>query len=424
MPAPALTFHLVTGVFYLELLTCHRLASWLAVRRFLKMLARLSPYRMKPKRVVSGGGGSAGFTEEPGFTVEGTMSHGSALTITRSSGTWATRAYGNSPWLYDIGSAQYHAGSVLDALSAVGDGELVPVTISGAPWDSYSQEAHRIRATTSRTAPNARTTKWLYSTTGAADMKCELFEPVWPSGWGTQNNQRIYLSYWIKNKFAYRSWGGDYIGKFVRFNDTNGLGVGTTQYTPDSISHATSTMFDAGPYPVDDTWQRNELYVDLDADAADGYHRYRYKRQVESTGTSHGPHEIRRDDNFLYTENLTNGNTPLEHTDWINVIISKAGFDGQGGAVHAGQEIDIANFYVDTEWERFEISDSSTWDIGPCAYGAPSTGTPREVQGRWSRDSDTVCTVYINQGQFASLSGKYLWYVSGLKTATLIGQFD
>jgi len=103
---------------------------------------------------------------------------------------------------------------------------------------------------------------------------------------------------------------------------------------------------------------------------------------------------------------------------------SSLGYDGQSGDVHGGQEHDIANVYVDTEWQRFEISDSPTWDIGPNQYGSNTTGIAREVQGRWRRVSDTMVELHLNHGQFASLAGKYLWYVDSFTTATLIGRFE
>ncbi|MBL8953446.1 MAG: hypothetical protein JNK82_21910, partial [Myxococcaceae bacterium] len=169
-------------------------------------------------------------------------------------------------------------------------------------------------------------------------------------------------------------------------------------------------------------WFRNELYVDLDADAIDGYSRYRYVRQTDTTGTTKGPHEFRRDDNFLYTLN-PGGNVPFTEA-WSNVTVGSIGFDGNSGVTaQLGQEHDIANIYVDTEWERFELSESPTWDIGPCPYGVVTTGTAREVQGRWRRVSATQAEVHLNQGQFTSLAGKYLWYVDGLKTATRVGAF-
>lgn len=377
---------------------------------------------------ASGGGGSSGFTEESGFTVTAaSFEHGEAMTITRSSGSWATRTHSTTPWLYDQGDKAWQAGVERTPMAAITDASLVPVTgNTGQPWGAYGSASHRIRlahSSGSRTPPNARTSRWWYSTTGASDMKTELIYPLWPHG-GAQNNQRLYLSWWLRMKNAYAG-GGAFQGKYMRFQDTNGAGVGSHQFNPDSIN-ANTTMWDATPGSAgqSNVWMRLEFFADLTNNVLDCYSRYRYYRGSNSSlggnfefrsGTAYNA--VSNRGGYLYTNNPSN--VPFSNS-WINLWFGHIGYDGQSGAVHAGQEHDVANAYVDTEWERFEISDSATWSLAP----GTTTGTPREIQGRWSRDSNTQCTVYINQGQFASLSGKYLWYVDDFKTATLIGQFD
>lgn len=388
-----------------------------------------------------GGGSSEGFTPQAGFTVvASSFAHGEAMTVTRSSGSWATRTYGNNAWLYDIGDKAWQNGTEKTPMSIYSDGDTVAQSPSNAVWTAYGTAGtHPIklaRSSGSRTAPNSRTSAWWYSTTGASNMKTELMQPIWPSAWngGTQNNQRIYASWWFRMKNAYA--GGDqYRGKYMRYNATDGSGVGSHQMNPDSLQQAPQTMFDTGPPSLGSTWYRVEFYGDLASDAADGYIRYRYVRQIQSTGTSKGPHEFRSETpynsstatgGYLYTSNTAlggSGNVPFT-AGWSNITLGAVGYDGQAENNHAGQEHDVANLYVDANWERFEISDNATWSLAPNSFGSTSTGTPREIQGRWSRDSSTQCTVYINQGQFASLSGKYLWYVDDLKTATLIGQFS
>jgi hypothetical protein len=373
----------------------------------------------------SAGGSTAGFRPEPGFTVTAAagFSHGACIVVTRAAGAWAPRTYGEHPWLYDVGDAQYLGGTQLDAMAGVANATEVPVTVSNGVW-VYGAAMHRVRlARASRPAPNARTHAWWYSTTGADNMKTVLGAPRWPSTWngGVQNNRRLYVSWWFRMKFAYTS-GEPFRGKHLRYNATDGSAIGSCQFNPDTLQHPGGTMYDTAPASLASTWYRNELYVDLDADAVDAYSQYRYVRQFNQSGTTKGPHEFRRDDNFLYTLSST-GNVPFIEP-WTNVTVGSLGYDGQSGAVHGGQEHDVANVYVDTEWQRFEVSDSPAWDLSPNPFSMSVPGAPREVQGRWRRVSDTVAEVFVNQGQFASLSGKYLWYVDGLKTAVRIGQFQ
>lgn len=378
---------------------------------------------------VSGGSGSVslGFEAEPGFSVrvgaEG-LGHDTPLVITRSAGAFAPRAYSEHPWLYDVGDVQYVDGMPFDAMAGLGEGSDVPPSVPDGVWGGYGSDAHRVKLSRgARVPPNEHTQAWWFSTTGAPDMKTVLGDPLWPSAWngGTQNNRRLYVSWWFRMKFAYQ--GGDpFRGKYLRYNATDGSGIGAHQINPDTLQHSAGTMYDIGPTAADDRWFRNEVYIDLDADAVDAYSHYRYVRQREMTGTSKGPHEFRRDDNFLYTLN-PGGNVPFTE-EWSNLTVGSLGFDGQGGDAHVGQEHDVANVYVDTEWQRFEISDSAQWDIGPNPYGTDAPGIARELQGRWRRISDTTAELHVNQGQFASLSGKYLWYVDGLTTATRIGRFE
>jgi hypothetical protein len=389
---------------------------------------------MSATTTSTGGGGSvstgistAGFVPDPGFSVQivgEQVGHNTPIVVTRSSGVFAPRGYSEHPWLYDVGDQQYVDGMSTDAMAGLGEGSEVPPIVAGGAWGGYGSDAHRIRLSRgARVPPNGHTSAWWFSTTGAPNMKTVLGDPIWPSGWnaGTQNNRRLYVSWWFRMKFAYQ--GGDpFRGKYLRYNATDGTGIGAHQFSPDTLQHATGTMYDIGPTAESESWFRNELYIDLDADAVDGYSHYRYVRQREMSGTTKGPHEFRRDDNFLYTLNPT-GNVPFTEA-WTNVTIGSLGFDGQGDNAHVGQEHDVANVYVDTEWQRFEISDSEQWDIGPNPYGTDAAGVARELQGRWRRVSDTTAEIHLNQGQFASLSGKYLWYVDGLTTATRVGRFE
>lgn len=100
---------------------------------------------------------------------------------------------------------------------------------------------------------------------------------------------------------------------------------------------------------------------------------------------------------------------------FANIIANHMGFD-DGHGLSSGTDYDIAQVYYDPNFERFELSDA-VWDVGP------SSTVNREVQGLWTRDSSTQCTVTVSQGQFASLSGKYLYYVNGRNTAQQVCTF-
>jgi hypothetical protein len=376
-------------------------------------------------------GSSAGFQAESGFTVEADtdFSHGAKITITRSSGTWAAREYSEFPNLYDQGDKAWQDGDEVTPMAGLNDGDLVPTSgNTGEPWTSYGQAAHRIRlarSTGARAKPNNNTLAWWYSTTGASDMKTELFEPLWPSGWGTKNNQRQYLSFWLRMKHAYVS-GTAFQGKYGRFPSG-----GSNYFYPGGCNLSLGNMEACGPMPQDETWIRLEYYADMDLNVLDIYNAYRYSRQIESSGTTPGPREWRSTSvynavsargGYLYTNGANN--TPFS-LDFSDFLVATLGYDGQSGAVHGGQEHDIANPYADPEWERFEISNSGTWSLAPNNFGSSTVGTPREVQGRWHRVSDTVCEVWLNHGQFDDLvaEGCRLWYVNDFITAELIGQF-
>jgi chitodextrinase len=376
---------------------------------------------------------SAGFTAQSGFSVTASsFAHGQPMTITRSSGSWAARTYGANSQLYDTGAIAWLNGAARTPLAGLNAGDLVPINPSDGVWATYGQSAHRVRLASSsvRSAPNARTSTWLYNATGDPDQKCEVMEPVWPSAWGAHDTQTVYVSYWVWSKFAWPHHGGDFQGKMGRVGDGNNGGANFLYNGGCNTLNGNQEA--CGPLQQSGAWFRREYWIDLTNNVWDVYAGYRYQRQIETFGTTPGPREWRSTaaynassspGGYLYTNGANNA--PFTMSSAM-ALVATLGFDGQGsstGVSHAGGEHDIANCYIDPYWPRFEVSDSPTWDLAPSAFGSSALGTPREVQGRWSRDSSAQCTVYINQGQFSSLSGKYLWYTDEFKTATLIGQF-
>jgi hypothetical protein len=168
-------------------------------------------------------------------------------------------------------------------------------------------------------------------------------------------------------------------------------------------------------------WIRHEVFGDRVNLLWDSWTRYRCN--VGSASGLGGQFEFRPPGSTLY---VVNNNSPgWTVSTWTRIVIGALGFDGQSGDVHAGQEIDIANIYVDSNQERIEISTATTlseWQAG-LAANVDSDGTPRELQGRWNLDSSTQLTFRLNHGQFASLDGLRAWYVTGSKTAELIGRW-
>lgn len=392
-----------------------------------------SSYSSSANATTLGTGGGSGFTPQPGFTVTASsFAHGQAMTITRSSGAWATRSYGSGvqfPWLYDTVDVAIRNGVVNQPFSALAHGATVDVNPVGGHWLGYGQSAHRLqlaRSSGSRVAPNSRTAAWFYSTTGAPAMKTEVFDPIWPSAWGTENYQTAYVSFWARVNDAAHLLNNGKWGRITEAFQTNFIST-------DGYFSQDGNVDGCGPRMQSATWTRLEYYIDLTLNVWDYYSRYRYMRQRDNGLTTPGPREMRgttaynastNRGGYLYTAGGNPQNNIPFSGNFTKARIAGVGWDGQNGDIWSGHSQDIANFYVDPHWERFEISDSSTWSLAPMALGGSETdGTPREIQGRWSRDSGTQCTVYINQGQFASLSGKYLWYVDDFKTATLIGQF-
>jgi hypothetical protein len=369
-------------------------------------------------------GSGDGFTPESGFDVTTLTSfaHGEEITITRSSGAWEPRTYGTTPWLWDTCAEAYQAGTLKTPMSVFSDTDLVTVAPSNAVWGDYGRSDHRIRlaeSTGSRDPPNDRTECWWYSTTGVANMKMQLSDPIWPSGWngGTQNNQKMLMIWGFRHVESMAN-----NAKYNRFNHIDGVtGVGSHQFNPTSFNAGGRTMWDTGPQLDLSTWGHLELFIDLDNNTIDGWAKYRYVRDL--TGSSSlGRWEYRSTTPFdassnpggyLFSSDSDNGGFTAA---WTGITMA-VGADGQTSD-HAGQEFDIANVYVDADFAHPVIGDCGTWDVGP------TTGNPREVQGRWERVSDTVMTLHINQGQFASLSGKCLWYRTNPKEAVKIGEFD
>lgn len=374
-------------------------------------------------------GAVSGFTPTPGvFSASGTAGHDQPLTITYLSGTFASRSFGSgAPWLYDRVSQQFVNGTNEDAYNGLSNGALINV---GDVWqDNALTGVDSAYYSTSRTRRHARSSA-LYTNAGHTPEKMGVGRAVWPSAWGSQTNTRLYVSWWYKSTLGltYDAPGGDGPStKPFRINDAGGNGGGTNflgsggdsafcMETMDSGGANRSGFFhgNAG-YAGADTWQRIEMFFDRTNQTADLWLDGIYCK-ITNSGAG-GDFEFRSNALKLYTANTSNNNrwNPTGMTG-SGLNVGLVGHDDGHGS-SAGNANDIEEIYVDTEFERFEISDSSTWDTG---LNATAT---REICGRWVRNSGTSCTVYPNQGGFSSLSGKYLWYVTGPTTAVLVGQF-
>lgn len=372
-------------------------------------------------------GGSSGFAPSGVFSYSGTAGHNLPLVISRSTGTFAARSFGTgAPWLYDTISAQYRNGSNLNAYAALSDGALIPTTV----WqDNSLTSTPSAYYSTSRTKRSAQYAA-VYTNAGHTPEKMGVGRAIWPSTWGSQTNTRMYVSWWARCALGWE-WdapGGDTpSSKPFRVNDSAGAGGGTNFVgagggqtmcleafaTPGGTRNGFITG--GGFFPGDSSWCRVELMFDRSAQTGDMWINGAYCKFEHSAAG--GWFEFRPSALKLYTPNTSNDNrwVPVSFTS-PGINVGLVGYDDGHGS-SAGQITDIQEIYVDSDLQRFEISDSPVWNTGLSA-----TAT-REVCGRWTRNSDTQCTVYPNQGGWTSLSGKYLWYVTSVTTAELVGQF-
>lgn len=397
----------------------------------------------------AGGSGSGAFVVDAPFSVTttGGLNDGDTLTIDLLTGTFPPRLYGNSPMLYDDVDHQWQNGVNADAWNGFTDGQSIGLgTI-------YRQQTHFNSPDVMGvwTSQPLRTTyqTHVYGTVdfSITNGKAWLGGPRWPAAWGTRNNSTLYLTFWARsvNPFTLGTTSlgaGTFTNKQCRFTTaaepgTNDplIGIDCFSGVGGYTSHSNNSQGDNGPYRGSadlggtgsaGAWLRHEYW----REALPGPTQYSSGGQlvegwvgrmgagqryvIRSHSDRGGQFEACHPADVMYQP----ANVPLDSwwdsqnfpgaTAYAYVNDELFGFDDSGtGGGSLGNSYYISEVYTDPDLWRFELSDSLTWDQGPTSV------VNREIQGHWSRDSDTQCTVQVKRGQFsASQTGLALWLVN------------
>jgi hypothetical protein len=373
-----------------------------------------------------------GYTVFAPFTVSGLAANGQQLIVTRTSGTFAAKSFGSgSPQLFDTIDYQYSNGVDLGLYSGFADGTDIGTTLYARQSKSFAAGTDIMRYYTSRSKRTSFDTA-VYATLGMTLGKGCLGTALWPAAYGTRNNQTLYISYIGKSRLPYTNDGsggaGEASNKTFRiinssYSQTAGsdaigrLGNGFNgQIDRASLSSSFVTNI-TGP-GFADQWVRYECHADVTNGIVEIWANQQFV--IQRYSGYGGEWECCHSSDVLYANQALTDTffNPSKYGVTFDLIdFGLFGFD-DGHNLSDGDDYDLAQIYQDPNIERFEISDAATWDVGP------TSTMNRELCGRWSRDSSTQCTVYISQGQFASLSGKYLWYVNGRNTAEKVALFN
>lgn len=399
-------------------------------------------------QIADSGGGGGNIVNFSPFTTTGTVGNGNTLTITRSSGTFAAKSFGSgAPQLFDTVDKQYVNGVNQDAYNGFADGTDIAHLIYARQTSDFSgQTGVQMRYYTSRSLRTSFDTALYASLNMGANGKSSVSRPPWPGAYGTQNNQTLYASFWGRCSAPLQgAGGGDSSCKIFRVTSGGDDSVRSGVDTQDSgVAGYTSSL---NPFPGTqpnfetfrsgnaNLWYRHETWWDNTSGGGlstagnlrndwsgvmGGGNRF-MKFAYSGIGTTTHDFEACHPADVMYASNaptnvwwdsVTGGNT------FANIILNHMGYD-DGHGLSAGTNYDIAQVYYDPNFERLELADSATWPT----LDFPTTGVNREVQGKWTRDSSTQCTFTISQGQFASLSGLYVYYVNGRNTAEKVCQF-
>lgn len=403
------------------------------------------------------------FSPSAPFNVSGNgFSNGSVLTVTRNTGTFAPKAYGTgSPYLFDTIAHQYLNGVDQNAYAGFSEGQSIAHLI-------YAQQSSD-QSTTAMGYFANRTKRTQYDTAQMATVamtfngKGSIGNAIWPAAYGTRNNKTLYCSFWGRSKNNFQvAGGGALANKIFRISDaTNDLGQGQSNtmtsgqaayYSPVGGHNTannplgTSENFrgiNNGVGSGGGLWYRHEVWLDLTAGSLGGGNPLSQSGQlinhwsgvmgngqpfwtlfaslVSTQHTFEACHSVDAVMGSVIAPSNVYWDTSLQ--PFSDITLAHIGYDDGGGTQgdgsaggSSGNEYDIAQVYMDPDFERFEISDSAVWN------NSLGSTMNREIQGKWSRDSSTQCTVTISAGQWSSLVGKYLWYVNARNGAELIGQ--
>lgn len=366
------------------------------------------------------------FTPAAPFSVSGTVGNGNPLTITRSSGTFAPKSFGSgAPQLYDTCDKQWLNGVNQNAYSGFADGQTVAHLLYQTQASDNPGGMH-VGYYTSRTKRTPVDSAQYASPAMVSSGKGWLGFPSWPAEYGAKTNQSQYFTYWARSKLGFNGGAGSGDSSTKQFRiaqqgdqliggQHNYIAAGSQGF---DLGVAQDSSSFAGIGTLVNQWHRHELYLNLTTKEVRWWLNGAFMAFTYS-GYG-GSYEVCQPANTLYVANAPNTAwDPAKYAIAFNdCAVALFGWD-DGHGLSAGNDYDIAQVYVDPDYQRFEITDSATWDSGLTATAN------RELQGRWSRNSPTQCTVYQYQGQFSgSISGKVLWYVSSLTTAEKVGVFS
>jgi hypothetical protein len=355
----------------------------------------------------------AGFVPAPGFSLAGSMSNGSTLTITKSGGGFGTKPYDAKPllWMpFDTSATPSSLGRVTSGLisghfaySASGGSD------GGGCYVGDASDGVGMNTWVVRLASDA----WTGST----------------YDWNSYG-QRTYVYRKAKKTF------GHYDSNDDSTKNIKILRIWNTNNTYPDIYFAISN----GRFGAEGLHSPYEDYTMSYAvrSSADGIANAWYVEEFQIKNNSDG---VTADADFRW---YVNGSGPLcqfPNTSWLENTLSfkNASGDANDGrirwmyAVHyvvegeppgwvptpAGNRYYADDVYVDDSWCRVMVSDETSW---PTSAGTGAGTSTREIQipTAWS---DTSVSFVLRQGQHASLSGKTLYVVVADGTALKVGSF-
>lgn len=317
---------------------------------------------LRGTRPSAGGGGGNGFTPQSGFGVSGTISHGSVITVTRSSGSWGTHADFNSgPGQgYTWKGTPYLSVLMKDFEDGTYEGNGLGYNAGGAVWDVVTS------ATTALPANLTRVARWRYVTTRQGELQY---------GWDF-NPVHVYSSFKFKRTNfdgkIFRYW-GSVDSEYLSTGGADGIGLRGGNDAADDVF--------GSPDDFTNGWNHVEAYNKTTATVTFKTWLNAQAQWTKTTWPTNPP-------------NNYNGHT----MDFGNLIES-------GGTGY------YADLFCDANPIIFFWTDNATFNS--------STMREPQVPSAWATQS---VDLIVNQGEHASLTSKHLHsYDFSSSTATYIG---
>lgn len=364
--------------------------------------ANIVASRSLPLALSHGGGGVAGFTAQSGFTL--TDNGDGTLTISDAQSRLGTKPNAPLPvWFFDFGSGsdQPHPTLSRQQKTILWNASSSPTTAVAKPNATHSMTIDCIQA----------------------DGDNSVFGGVNADGNGDKtlslpaNSGRKYFRYYdVYNDFTY--------------SELTASVTANTATTAENLKHHRwqSEGAQATPY-MGVTLQTADYRFDFAWDGVDIYASKLYEAEKYLTepkwSTEEEYHEISSAQGEADAQiiGVLNGEQRFVRSG----VNSHTGFDP---AAHPWTYYKLGNFrywavpgvapwranvlYVDDSWCRVYITDKPTWNT------AEQKAMEIQVPTAWDGD----VTFFKRNGQFSSLSGKYLWVADNDDTKILIGSWD